>query len=135
MSRVIPRPTAASEPYWAGCAEGVLHLQQCARCNHIQFYPRICCSTCAGNELRWVAASGRGRVASFTVMHQQMADEYAMCQVVALIDLDEGPRMMSHVVGDNATNTKVGDRVRVKFQEWGDGVTAPVFALDYANAK
>ena len=68
-------------------------------------------------------------------MQQQMADEYAMGQVVALIDLDEGPRMMSHVVGENASDTKVGDRVQVQFQEWGDGVTAPVFTRDRVNKK
>ena len=68
-------------------------------------------------------------------MQQQMADEYAMGQVVALIDLDEGPRMMSHVVRENATDTKVGDRVQVQFQAWGDGVTAPVFTRDRVNKK
>lgn len=135
MSRVIPRPTKTSAPYWAGCAAGELRPQQCTGCQHIQSYPRICCCKCAANELRWIAASGGGRIATFTIMHQQMADEYAMGQVVALIDLDEGPRMMSHVVGENASDTNVGDRVQVQFQEWGDGVTAPVFTRDRVHTK
>ena len=68
MERTLPRPTATSAHYWTGCAEGVLRLQHCGRCQQYQFYPRVMCSHCGAGELNWREASGRGRIASYTVV-------------------------------------------------------------------
>ena len=62
----FPRPTAETLPYWQGCREGELRLQQCAGCGAHQFYPRLMCSRCDGDDLRWVRASGAGTVESST---------------------------------------------------------------------
>ena len=133
MSKILPRPTDTSAPYWQGCQQGELRLQQCDGCQHFQFYPRIMCSRCQHQSLSWVAASGKGRVASFTVVRRGVSDAYPTPYIVALIDLDEGPRMMSHVVGVDPESVAVGDDVRVSFEDWSDEITMPVFQVVGAN--
>lgn len=130
MDRLVPQPTPTSEPYWQGCNVGELRLQKCTTCAHIQFYPRIFCTACGARDLDWVVASGRGHVASFTIVRQGVSDAYATPFVAALIDLAEGPRMMSHIVGEHAESIKVGDSVIVCFEAWNGDRQIPVFQAD-----
>lgn len=129
MNRILPRPTEASAHYWQGCRAGELRLQQCNDCQQIQFYPRIMCSQCQHRSLNWVVASGRGEIASFTVVRRGVSEAYPTPYIVALIDLEEGPRMMSHVVGSDAESVAVGDHVMVAFEDWSDEIAMPVFRL------
>ena len=132
LTRTQPRPTATSEPYWQGCAEGELRVQYCLGCEQYQFYPRIVCSKCGATALEWRPASGEGRIASFTVVRRGVSAAYEAPYVVALIDLEEGVRMMSQVAMANPDDAglKVGARVRVAFADWSGEVTVPVFELD-----
>ena len=112
--RPLPEPDNTSAPYWAAAAEGRLVFQRCTECGHAQFYPRPLCIRCAG-DVEWEDASGDGTVHTFTVIRQNLAPPFGElgAYVVAMIDLAEGPRMMSNV-------THVGpDEVHV-----GMGVTA-----------
>jgi uncharacterized OB-fold protein len=102
-------------------------LQRCLDCERFQFYPRILCCHCGGRRLEWRAVSGRGRVASYTVVHRAVSAAYATPATILLVDLDEGPRMMSSLVGDDAAAVQVGDAVSVEFQPWSEGVALPVF--------
>ena len=129
MSRTLPQPTPTSEPYWQGCLENELRLQRCDNCSHVQFYARIFCTSCQSKDLSWIVATGRGCVASYTVMHVSVSDAYQTPLVVALIDLEEGPRMMSHIVGQDVDSVAVGDLVSVQFEAWNDDVKLPVFIL------
>ena len=130
--RITPRPTAVSEPYWAGCAEGELRLQQCDACGCHQFYPRLLCGSCGATALSWRTVSGAGRVATWSVVRRGVSKAYEAPYVVALIDLDEGPRMMSQIVGSDVEDPRlaVGARVKVEFLPWADDVTVPVFRLE-----
>ena len=127
MNRIQPRPTATSEPYWQGCREGELRLQKCKACGLVQFYPRILCGHCQHQDLDWVVASGQGEIASFTVVRRGVSDAYPSPYVVALIDLREGPRMMSHVVDVDLDSVAVGDPVSVEFETWSAEIAMPVF--------
>lgn len=127
MSRILPRPTALSKPYWDGCREGVLLLQHCQDCAEFQFYPRIMCSRCGGQNLVWKASSGKGQVASYTIVQRGITAAYAAPYVVALIDLEEGPRMMSSVTGVAAEGVRVGLPVEVTFSDWSDDIAVPEF--------
>jgi uncharacterized OB-fold protein len=129
MSRILPRPTALTQPYWDGCRLGELRLQQCAQCRRFQFYPRIICSHCGGSALHWRAASGRGVVASFTVVERAVSKAYSAPYTIALIDLEEGPRMMSWVVNDDRSEIGVGAPVTVTFSEWSEDIAMPLFEL------
>ena len=127
MSRILTRPTALSQPYWDGCREGVLQLQQCRDCAEFQFYPRIMCSSCGGDNLNWQAVSGKGSVASYTIVRRGITADYPAPYVVALIDLHEGPRMMSSVIGVAAESVLVGLPVEVTFTDWSEEIAVPEF--------
>ena len=128
--RIQPPHTEITRPYWEGCRAGELRLQQCGDCHRFQFYPRIICSHCGGEHLQWQAVTGRGRVASFTVVRRGISPAYQAPYVVALIDLEEGPRMMSAVVGCEPEVVRVGAAVMVQFTDWGADHVLPVFTLD-----
>ncbi len=131
VTRIAPRPTAVSEPYWQGCANGELRLQHCSGCSSYQFYPRIVCATCGAKDLAWKQASGKGCIASFTVVRRGVSAAYEAPYVIALIDLEERVRLMSQIVvsdpGDD--RLRVGAAVSVTFEKWSSDVTVPVFEL------
>ena len=131
MSKILPRSSDVSAPYWKGCKLGELRLQQCTACQNIQFYPRIMCSGCHQQSLVWITASGRGVIASFTVVRRGVSEHYPTPYIVALIDLEEGPRMMSLIVDvDVETETvAVGKPVKVAFEAWSDEIAMPVFHM------
>jgi len=133
MSKILPRPTKTSEPYWQGCREHELRLQKCSACQQVQFYPRIMCSRCQHQSLGWIVASGLGEIASFSVVRRGVSEAYATPYIVALIDLEEGPRMMSHVVGATPDSIAVGDAVTVDFEDWSDEIVMPVFRVVNAD--
>ncbi len=125
--KIEPTPTPLSEPYWEGCRAGELRLQQCAECRRHQFYPRLMCSHCGSRSLSWQRASGRGTVASFTVIRRGVSDAYPAPYVVALIDLPEGVRMMSTLVDTDPEAVRVGDTVQVAFEKLSEVIALPVF--------
>jgi hypothetical protein len=131
-SKALPTPTPLSAPYWQAAREGRLVLQRCEACGKHQFYPRSICATCASERLAWSDASGRGRVKSFTVIRRAVSPAYEpeVPYVVALIELAEGPTLMSNVVGCAPEAVRIGARVRVRFDAWSDAITVPVFTLE-----
>ena len=132
MHRELPIPTvdADSAPYWQAARDGKLLLQSCVGCGAPRFYPRHLCPRCWSPETRWIEASGRGRVHSFTIIHRPPSPEFAerVPYVVALIDLEEGPRMMANVVGADALSVEIDDPVAVTFETRGDGFVLPQFS-------
>ena len=93
-------------------AQGVFEIQRCTTCNQHVFYPRVLCPHCGGDQLEWTAPSGRGTVYSTTVVRRKEAEggDYN----VALIDLDEGPRMMSRVVTVQPSAVRIGTAVQAR---------------------
>ncbi len=108
-----PRPAPVPDPeaaqYWAAMGEGRLLVQGCTRCGNRQLYPRQHCLTCRG-PVEWVEASGRGTVYSYTVIRQNHQRPFRdwIPYVVALVDLEEGPRIMTNVVGCDPEDVYVG---------------------------
>tara|TARA_R110000772_G_scaffold129051_4_gene237050 strand:- start:79596 stop:80009 length:414 start_codon:yes stop_codon:yes gene_type:complete len=130
VERIQPASGALADAYIAGCRVGELRLQCCSRCGVHQFYPRIMCASCLSDELEWVAATGRGEIISFTVVRRPISKAYEAPYVVALIQLQEGPTLMSHVVDCAPEAVAVGLPVQVAFAPWSESVTLPVFTLD-----
>jgi uncharacterized OB-fold protein len=116
-----PRPAPVPEPeaaeYWAAARQGRLLVQRCGDCGHHQLYPRTHCLACRG-PVSWVEASGRGTVYSFTVIRQNYSRPFRdwIPYVVALVDLAEGPRLMSNVVGCEPEEVHVGMPVVARFE-------------------
>lgn len=129
MSRILPPTTALTEPYWEGCKAGELKLQRCTACGKHQFYPRTLCSHCSAATLEWIGACGAGTVASFTVVRRGISDAYPAPYIVALVDLAEGPRMMSNIVDAEPEQVFVGATVAVDFSAWSEDISLPVFRL------
>lgn len=124
----VPTITGETRPFWEGCAAGELRLQTCRACGRPQFYPRLVCAACGGTALAWLPSAGRGTVHAVTVVHRAPSPAFRpdVPYVVALVDLDEGVRMMANVVGAPPDRVAIGDRVRVVFERRGD-VTLPQF--------
>ena len=114
----LPVPNADTEPFWAGCAEGELRLQRCRACGHAQFPPRAFCARCHTSAPSWEVASGRGRVVSHTRVHRAPSPAFKAetPYVVALVDLEEGPRMMLRLHGEAAAAPEIGAPVEIRFE-------------------
>lgn len=128
IARNIPRPTAETAPFWDGCREGRLLIQQCTGCGHRQFYPRLICSQCQGCPV-WIEASGKATVESFTIVRQAVSPAYAadVPYVVAILRLAEGPAMMSNVVQCDPGLLMIGMPVTVVFEPMSAEITLPKF--------
>ncbi|MFC2949150.1 Zn-ribbon domain-containing OB-fold protein [Virgibacillus sediminis] len=131
IGKNFPEPTVETEAYWQGCSNHQLLIQQCRECGHYQFYPRIICTDCMSRDVEWVKASGRGNVKTYTIIHRAISQAYEKDTpyVVALIELDEGPMMMSNVIGCTPEAVKVGQEVMVTFEDWSDEISIPKFTL------
>ena len=119
-----------SRPYWEGLAQGELRIQRCNSCSKAVFYPRSICPHCHGDQLSWIVASGKGTIYSYTVAHQafgSFAEDVPF--VVAIVELEEGVRMMSRIVDVPRERVTVGTAVRVTFEQVGEDLTLPYFRL------
>jgi len=127
--RNLPRATPETAPYWDGCREGKLMIQRCSSCGHYQFYPRLLCTECMSDQVEWVSARGRGKVLSFTIVRQAISEAYAadVPYVIALIQLDEGPTLMSNVIQSDPERVMMGMPVEVVFETWSEEITVPKF--------
>lgn len=129
-SKPVPHPTAESQPYWDGAAEGRLRLQRCTSCGAFRHYPRLVCDRCYSLGVEWVEASGRGAVHSWTVAHHAFhpAFKAELPYTLLIVDLEEGPRAMGHLDPNSPDRPRIGMKVRVRFERNEEGVPLPVFA-------
>jgi len=129
-AKLMPVPTPETEAFWQACGEGRLLVQRCNACGHHQFYPRLLCTACSSTDVGWQQASGTGRVRSYTIIRRPVTEAYAadVPYVVALIELAEGPTMMSNVVDCDVDHVRIGMPVGVRFEQRTEAVAVPVFA-------
>jgi len=119
------------KPFWDGTAEGRLLLPRCDDCQVFIWYPRPFCPSCVSTKVSWIPASGRGTVYSFTINRRGQADLSAYTEagvyVLAYVELDEGPRMMTNIVDCDPESVRIGQRVQVVFHDTGEGTALPRF--------
>jgi hypothetical protein len=126
----IPPENPDSAPYWRAAREERLEMQRCAGCGRFRFPPSLLCPHCHGEGAEWAPLSGRGRIVSFSIVHRAPAPAFQarVPYVLALVDLEEGPRMMANVVGEGALEVAIDDAVEVVFEARGDdGFKLPQF--------
>lgn len=125
----LPEIGDDNRAFWEGTRSGELRMQQCDRCAHIRYPISHLCPECLEERHRWVRLSGRGEVFCTVVFHQVYNKAFAadVPYNVSLIQLDEGPRMFSNVVGVPPEQVAVGNRVRVVFDRVTEEVTLPRF--------
>ena len=127
--KAVPVPTPETQPFWDGCAAGELRIQRCTDCGKPYFYPRPVCPACGSRNVEWFTASGRATLYSYVINHRA-APGFAgdVPYAIAVVQLEEGPRMMSNIVGLPATpEALVLDMpLQVTFEPRGD-VSLPQF--------
>ncbi|TDY15480.1 hypothetical protein B0G81_8524 [Paraburkholderia sp. BL6665CI2N2] len=119
-----PTMTAISVPFWAAARDDELALQQCDACRRFFFYPREFCPHCWSEHTTWRRASGEGVVKSFSVIHRpgHFAWAVAAPYVIALIELKEGPTMLSQLIGVAIDSVEVGQAVKARCTQVGKHV-------------
>ena len=120
---------ADNAPYWEYCKKHELRMQKCAQCGHIRFPVSIVCPRCHSMEAEWTRLSGKGKVYSFAIYrrlyHEAFKDD--MPYDVAIIQLDEGPRMISNVIGCEVEDIRIDMPVEVYFEDITDEFALPKF--------
>ncbi len=132
LERPLPQPiTPEARPYWDGLKAQQLMLPKCADCGHTFFYPRALCPRCASRAITWIQASGRGRLHAFGIAYQSFNRAFKVPPpyVLAMIELEEGPRLLSNLVNVTAdpAHVKCEMPVEVVFERLSDDVTLPLF--------
>jgi uncharacterized protein len=129
IKKPLPAPDADSAAFWRGLHDGVLLLQHCADCGHVQYYQQAMCRQCGGENLVHRAASGRGKVHSFSVVHRAPGPAFKadLPYAVLLIDLEEGPRMISTYTGGKPEEVTFDMDVVLVCETISEDVTLPRF--------
>lgn len=131
MKRPLPRlDEPDTGPFWEAARRHELSYETCDECGEIVFFPRSHCTACLSRSLSWKVSAGRGTIYTFSVVRVNRHPGFAgmVPYVVAWVDLDEGFRMMSHIVDVAPENVAIGAPVEVRWQDLDD-VTLPVFSL------
>ena len=126
--RALPQPTPETKHFWDGTQSGELRLQRCDECSHTYFPPRPFCPKCASRKVSVVKAGGKAKLFSY-VIHHRPAPGFTPPYAIAVVELDEGPRMMTNIVGCPQTpDALVLDMpLEVTFEKQTDQVTLPFF--------
>lgn len=129
IKAILPTPTVDSAAFWDACNDARLMLSRCHGCGRVFYYPRAACPHCGSRDLGWQQAAGEATVYSFT--HVQVSFygtdwEGQLPYTPILVDLAEGPRMLSRLIGDDRGEVRIGDRVRLVFVPV-DGKLLPYF--------
>lgn len=129
-AKPIPAVTPEMQPFFAAAKRHELCVQRCTQCGTHRFPARAICSACLSTQAEWVRVSGTGSVFSFNVMHQVYHPGFAaeVPYAVVIVQLAEGAKMVSNLVGVAPQDIRIGMPVRVVFEDITDEVTLPKFA-------
>lgn len=124
-AKPLPVPSVESQPFWDGCKRHELLLPCCSKCGSCRFPPGPTCPKCWSTDWEWQKASGRGKIYSFgvyhRVYHQGFEDEVPY--VVAVVELDEGPRIVTNVINQPAEELECDVPVEVVFEDVTEDTT------------
>jgi len=129
-NRMEPKASSASQPFWEATKEQKFLLPWCKDCEKPFWYPRVMCPHCLGESIEWKEASGQGSVYASAVHWKPgmpPAGDLKPPFVVSLIDLEEGVRMLSNVIGCEATDVHEGMSVKITWEKLSDGRFLPQF--------
>ncbi|BBZ15474.1 Zn-ribbon domain-containing OB-fold protein [Mycobacterium branderi] len=116
-----PLVNPETEPFWRAADAGQLLLKRCSSCDATIWYPRDLCPECGSFNTEWFEGSGRGTVYSFTVNHKGDGVYRGEPYVLAYVELQEGPRVMTNIVGVDPADVRIGMPVKSVFAKTGEG--------------
>jgi hypothetical protein len=124
-----PRPAPESLPYWQAAREHRLALPKCEDCEKFWFPPSRACPHCLSMNVSFQTVSGRGKVFSFVTFHRVYRPAFAqdVPYVVALVELEEGPRVLTNILGISHEDVRCEMRVEVVFDDYDDEISIPKF--------
>jgi uncharacterized OB-fold protein len=125
----LPTPNPETKPFWDAAREGKLLICRCGACRHAFLYPRPFCPKCWSDDVDWEEASGKATLYTWSVVRQNDLPPWPtrVPYVAAVVDLEEGPRVMTNVEGVAFDELAIGMPVVVDFKAIADDVTIPVF--------
>jgi uncharacterized OB-fold protein len=136
-TRPIPPTSELTQPYWDAARRGEMAVQRCDACGHRPFPPRATCPRCGSTSLSWSPVSGRATVYSYTVAHRPPHPAFAaqVPLVVAIVELEEGPRLFTNIVGCDPAEVVVGMAVEATTEAIDESdMVLPVFKPSAATA-
>ena len=128
----LPQITEETQPFWDSAREGLLKLQRCTDCLEFRFPPSVVCPACSSMNYSWEPVSGSGSIFSFVAFQRLYHKAFAslLPYVIAVIELSEGPRMVSRLVGlEESDSLKCGAPVKLRYERLSDDLTLPLFEL------
>ena len=128
--RMLPEPTPETRHFWEGCKAGELRLQRCTDCDAGAYFPpRPFCPGCGGRKVSVFRASGKGTLYSYVINHRPAAPGFTPPYAIAVVELDEGPRMMSNIIDCPQTPEalELDMKLEVAFEKLDDKITLPQF--------
>lgn len=130
-SKPLPKSDPVTAPFWDSLKKRAMEIQSCDDCGAFVFYPRALCPGCGSRNLSWTPVSGRGHIYSMTVVHKGAPGPFKgdMPYVVALVELDEGCRMMTNIVEakPDAKELRIGQAVEIVYDPVTEDVALPKF--------
>lgn len=128
-ARARPKPTPETQHFWDGTAAGELRLQRCDACANVYFPPRPFCPSCASRKVSIFKASGKARLYSYVINHRPAAPGFTPPYAIAVVELEEGPRMMSNIIDCPQTPEalELDMKLEVAFEKLDDKITLPQF--------
>ena len=127
--RARPKPTPETQHFWDGTKTGELRLQRCDACAHVYFPPRPFCPACASRKVSVFKASGKGTLYSYVINHRPAAPGFTPPYAIAVVALEEGPRMMSNITGCPQTPEalELDMPLEVTFEKASEEISLPKF--------
>ncbi len=128
-AKPVPRIDEESKGFWEACQRHELYVQRCRDCSRLRYYPRALCPACLSDDTEWVRCSGRGTVYTFTATYQNQAPGFRdeVPYVLAYVELAEGVRVLTNIVGCAPDAVRIGMPVEVVFEDVTPDVTLPKF--------
>jgi uncharacterized protein len=125
----LPTPEGDTQPFWDAAADGRLLLRHCNGCGATHFYPRPFCPECWGEDVEWTEASGRATLYTWSVVHGNDLPPWPerVPYVAAVVELSEGPRMMTNIVDCAVDDLRIGMDLDVTFEQRTADITVPLF--------
>ena len=119
MQKPLPIPTPTSKPFWDGLRERKVRIQRCLDCARLIHYPRANCPSCLGDRLEWLEVPGTGILYTFTIARRPTAPQFQdeVPQRIAVVELDEGPRLTTTLVNVDDADIKIGMRLKPVFED------------------
>lgn len=128
--RPLPEATPETREFWEGAKRHELRIQRCRSCGKAYFFPRPFCPHCSSRDVEWFTASGRGKLHTYVINHRAaMGFKDVVPYVIAIVELEEGPRVMSNVIGVDARpeSLPIDMALEVAWEQQDDDITLPLF--------